>query len=342
MNPIRVAVLGLGAWGECHVQALQSLPQATITAVYDAAPQRTAQIAARYDVPAVENLETLWARDDVDLVIVATPEAHHFEAVTRALETGKHVLVEKPVSASPDQARAMQSAANAAQRFLVPGHILRFDPRYASIKTHIEQGRIGRIVSIFSKRARPQQQLAVHGRAHTAFVLMAHDIDLALWWVGERVTRVRSHALCVSEAQRVTAGEAPDVLWATLEFANGALATLQSSWLLPAAAHIEMADSAEIIGERGMLHAQTNDGGFSWWSDEAQSAGRHSPDLGIHHQFAGRATGALSTQLAYLCDCIAGEKTPAHVSFADAVHGIEIADAIVRSTRQGREISIED
>ena len=340
MNTVNVAVLGLGGWGECHVQAIQSLPQATIAAIYDSDEQRTAHIAARYGVPALRSPEELWASDEVDLVIVATPEAHHFEAVTRALETGKHVFVEKPVSTSPDQARAMSHAAGVAGRLLVPGHILRFDARYASIKTHLEQDRIGRVLSLFSKRARPQEQLAIHGRAPTVFTLMVHDIDLALWWIGERVTRVRGHALRVAASQRVTTGEAPDILWATLEFESGALATLQSSWLLPAAARIEMADSAEIIGERGMLNAQTSDSGFEWWSDEAHSAGRHSPDLGIHSQLAGRATGALFTQLGYLCDCIRERKSPDYVSFEDAVHGVEIAAAIIQSAREEREVSL--
>lgn len=341
MTPIRVAVVGLGSWGECHVQALQALPQAEIVAVYDASPQRTEQIAARYGVPGIENLESLWARDDVDLVGVATPEAHHLDAVLRALHSGKHVLVEKPISTRPEDARAMQRAAHETGRFVVPGHVLRFDARYAEVKRHLDAGDIGRVLSLFSTRARPQSQLAVHGRTHTAFVLMPHDIDLALWWTGSRVQNVRAFARRVSDEARVSAGDAPDVLWANLEFDNGALAVLQSSWLLPGASRVERADVAEVTGERGLLQVQTSESGFAWWSDDPLQAGRHSPDLSLHYPIAGHFCGALREQFAYLCVCIRNQKAPLHLSFDDAVHGVEIAAAIVQSAATGRDVALK-
>jgi predicted dehydrogenase len=220
----------------------------------------------------------------------------------------------------------------------VPGHILRFDVRYAQIKEHLQRGAIGQVVSIFSRRTRPQSQFAHHGANHTAFVTMPHDIDLALWWAGSRVTSVRAHQRFVSKQRRVVQSDAPDLVWATLQFENGIIAVLHASWLSPDAAHIEMADNAEVIGETGLLQAQTADSGFSWWSDEPASAGRHAPDLGIHHRLAGHTGGALRAQLAYLTNCIRSEQAPNYTSFEDAIHGVEIAEAIVRSALSGTDV----
>ena len=197
LTPVRVAVVGLGAWGECHVETLAVLAGAELVAVCDARVERAAEVAVRFGVEAI-SAEDVWARDDIDLVSIATPAPYHLEAVLAALGAGKHVLVEKPVALRADDARQMQSAARANGKLLVPGHILRFDARYAEVKRRLDAGQIGAPLSLFSRRARPQCQLQIHGATHTALVLMAHDIDIALWWSGSRVKSVRAFERFVS------------------------------------------------------------------------------------------------------------------------------------------------
>ena len=339
LTPVRVAVVGLGAWGECHVETLASLPQAELVAVCDARVQHARQVAARWNCAALA-VEELWARDDVDLVSIATPAPQHLEAVLATLGAGKHVLIEKPVALRADDARQMQSAARAHNKLLVPGHILRFDARYAEVKRRLDAGEIGAPLGLFSRRARPQWQLVIHGETHTALVLMAHDIDIALWWSGSRVKSVRAHERFVAPEKRVTPGSAPDLLWANLEFENGLFAALHSSWLLPQAAGIERDDDAEIVGENGVLRLQARDCGVEQWSDAGATKGRTMPDLALHTPLAGQLTGALREQLGYLCNCIARDETPLHVSFDDAIHGLEVAEAIIVSAQTRQEIQL--
>ncbi len=336
---IRVAVIGLGAWGQCHAETYAALPGVEIAALCDADPARLAAIARQHDVSLqFTDCAALWQRDDIDLVSVVTPENLHRQIVVDALRSGKHVLVEKAVATEPADAHAMAAAAHDTGRFLVPGHILRFDSRYAEVKRQLDEGAIGDVVSIFSRRSRPQKQFVHHSANHTAYVQMPHDIDLALWWAGSRVTRVRAVERCLRPELRAVAGTAPDVLWANLEFANGIVAVLHSSWLLPSNAGVDMGDYAEIIGSHGVLKVQTADSGFEMWSDSPASPGRYSPDLGIHHRVAGRVVGALREELGYLCDCIRGHRPPTHTSFADAVHGVEVAHAVVSSATSGQDI----
>ena len=107
---------------------------------------------------------------------------------------------------------------------------------------------------------------------------------------------------------------------------------------MPDAAYVDMADVAEVIGERGVLHVQTGDGGFAWWSSDEKTRGCYSPDLSIHHRVAGRMTGVLREELGYLCDCIQAGRAPEYVSFSDAVHGVEVSCAIVQSAQSGKEV----
>jgi predicted dehydrogenase len=97
-----------------------------------------------------------------------------------------------------------------------------------------------------------------------------------------------------------------------------------------------VADSLEVIGANGILRVESSNGGFEQWSDK----GRESPDLAIHHQFIGQSVGALHNELAYLCDCIRRNQPPDHVPFAAAIHGLEVAEAIVQSAKTGEVVTL--
>jgi predicted dehydrogenase len=331
IEKVRVALVGVGAWGQCHLEAYLSLPQVEVVALCDTRTDHLDSVADQFGIAErYDSADALWQRDDIDLVDVATAEAEHLAPVLGALNSGKHVLVEKPVSASVAEAQSMQQAAQDNNRYLMPGHILRFDPRYAEIRSSIQENRVGEVISIFSKRGRPKSQFKLYGRVHTAYVLMVHDIDLALWYAGSRVRSVRAYERSISGMS------APDLLWACLEFESGAIAVLQSSWLTPDQTHIEMADATEVIGSDGVLRVDTVADGFERWDE----TGRHPAGPHIHHRVAGRVVGALRDELGYLCDCIRNEEPPVYVPFADAIHGLEVIEAVVRSAQTGQDVQL--
>ncbi|WP_010273388.1 Gfo/Idh/MocA family protein [Paenibacillus senegalensis] len=329
MNKVRVAIIGLGSWGECHLQAFQALPYVEVTALCDLRPERVQQLADRYQIAGrYEDYAEVCGLDTVDLVSIATFEKEHLQPALLALNNGKHVLVEKPVTTLASEAKQLAAAAHSAKRHLVPGHLLRFDPKYAEIYEGIQNGTIGPIKSIFLRRARAQSLFATYKRTHTVYELMIHDIDLALWYANSRVRKVRAHGIHMSDPG------CPEILWVQLEFANGALAVLESHWRTPDAAGIAIADSAEVIGEHGVAHMDTREAGVQIWNTD----GRQTPDLAVHREIQGIRFGALREQMNYICQSIALNQPMDYVSFDDAIHGIEIADAIVHSARSQAEI----
>jgi UDP-N-acetylglucosamine 3-dehydrogenase len=331
VKKVRVGVLGLGSWGTCHLEAYASLPQVEVVAACDAREERLRELQGRFQVSdwSVSD-EDLWERDDIDLVSVVTPEESHLRPVLNALESGKHVVVEKPVASKAGEAREMWKTALDNGRYIAPGHLLRFEPRYAQLQHLLKSGEIGNLVSLYLKRGRPRSLFETYQRVHTVFELTVHDIDLAIWYTGSRVKSVKAYE------RSITGARAPDIVWAWLEFESGVLATLQSHWMTPDEAGVEIADSTELTGEKGLANFDTSNTGPQLWS----KAGRLTPELHHHHLVNGRVTGALRETLGYVCDCIAKHEELSYLSFEDAIHGVEVAEAIRESAKTGREIGL--
>ncbi|MEJ7843295.1 MAG: Gfo/Idh/MocA family oxidoreductase [Rubrobacter sp.] len=159
---------------------------------------------------------------------------------------------------------------------------------------------------------------------------MVHDIDLAIWYAGTRVKSVRAYERSISGA------DSPEVLWACLEFENGVLAVLHSNWMTPDEAGVDVADSVELIGERGSASLDTVNAAPQLWT----RSGRRACELGHHVNVDGMVFGALRGLLTYVCDCVSRQETPSRVPLEDAIHGVEVAEAVEQSAKTGREIGM--
>lgn len=331
MNKVKVAVIGLGSWGECHVEAYSSIPQIELVAICDQNEERLNEVGERYQIAGrYTDSDQLMSRDDIDLVSVVTYEENHLESTLQALNSGKHVLVEKPITTKKEEALQMFEAAQKNNRWVLPGHLLRFEPRYAEIFKSIQNGRVGKPQSMYFKRARTKGMFDIYHRSHTAYLSTVHDLDLAIWYTGSRVKTVKAYG------KSVTGHESPDILWACLEFENGTIAFLHSNWMTPDAAGIEMNDSVEVIGENGTGQFENRGSGLEVWD----RSGRQTPDLTIHNLLNGSASGALREQLNYICKSIRDGEKPTYISFEDAIHVVETANAIVESAASGKEIHL--
>jgi predicted dehydrogenase len=190
-SQLRVGLIGCGAFGESHLAAFAAIPYARIAAVTDTAPDRARRAAERYGVPHIaRDFQELVAMPDIDAVSVVTTEDQHLKPVLAALENGKHVFVEKPMAMSVEDAQQMVDAARKSGLNLMPGHLLRFEPRYATVKEKLTAGRLGRILSMYTRRNRPKWQGRIYKRTPLVLETAIHDIDTMLWYMGEKVKSV--------------------------------------------------------------------------------------------------------------------------------------------------------
>lgn len=333
MEKMKAGIIGLGDWGRTHMEALQALPHVEIAAVCDQDEEKLHCIGDQFNVAGrYQTYMELLARENIDLVHVVTFEDQHLDPVLQALRAGKHVLVEKPVSTSREEAELMYLASREYSRLLLPGHLLRFDHQYGAVRQMIEQGEIGSPLSISLKRSRRKSLFATYQRTHTVYELMVHDIDLAIWYAGSRVIAVKAYA------RHAVQSEIPDILWAVLEFDNGAVAVLHSNWRLPDKTGIIIADSVEVIGSNGVVQFETANGGLQLWND----SGRSTPNFSIHNTVLGQTVGALKEQFNYIYNGIRTGSSLDHISFPDAIHGIEVADAIIQAAASGEAVLIKE
>ena len=213
MSALRVGVWGVGAWGEKHARVYATLPGVTLAGVFDRHVERASAAAAKHGGVAFESPEALLAA--CDAVSVAVPTVAHREAVERAVAAGCHVLVEKPMAVTVEEADQMIAAARRAGVILQVGQVERFNPAFLAARPHVR-----RPMFIEAHRLAVFQPRSLD--VDVVFDLMIHDLDLVLWMVDSPATDVRAVGLPVL-SDRV------DIANARVEFETGAVANLTAS-----------------------------------------------------------------------------------------------------------------
>ncbi|HEX3869715.1 MAG TPA: Gfo/Idh/MocA family oxidoreductase [Pirellulales bacterium] len=329
MEPVQIGMVGCGLFGESHLQAYRAVPLASVAAVYDVDQRRAVELAEKFGVPKVcGSLDELCRLPQVQAIDVVTGESAHRQPVVQALAAGKHIFVEKPLASKLEDCSAMIAAAAAADRYLMVGHVLRFETRYAMLKEAIDAGRLGRIASIHARRNRPKAQLARYPHAHPALENAVHDIDFILWCMNEPVRRARGYQRGALDSGHI------DTFWGVLEFENGAIGVVQTIWLLPSESGITLDDSLQAVGTEGVAQLQLVPGGLSFWT----SRGFDLPDVGYDPRVMDSARGALRDELAYFCECVRQGRAPTINTGVEAMRTMRVALALVESAKLDRDV----
>ena len=329
-SKVQIGLIGCGAFGMSHLAALAGIPFVEITAVTDRDLQRARILAGRYGVSRVPaDSAELCSLSDVDAVCVVTTEDQHLEPVLGALENGKHVFVEKPMATRLVDAEKMLAAAQKAGRILMPGHILRFETRYATVKDQLDAGRLGRILSVYTRRNRPRWQGAIYKRTPLVLETAIHDIDAMLWYVGRKVLSVRAYDVGVEPEKGA------DLTWAILRFEGGALGVLETMWLLPDKTPY-LDDFLQVVAVSGVANIDILNSGLTLWRED----GAEIPDVCYEPRLGGKAYGALREELSYFAHCILEGRNPDVVTAQDGVEALRVGLAAVESARRNQEVEI--
>ena len=213
MEKIRTAVIGVGYMGRFHAEKLAASAEAELVAVADADAARAKEIAGALGCAHEIDFRTLLAR--VDAVCVAVPTEKHHAVVRACLEAGVHVLVEKPLSRTLEEADALLELARTKRLVLQVGHLQRFNPAFQALAA---QG--GRPLFIDIERLAPFKARATD--VDVVLDLMIHDLDLVLALAKAPIEQVSASGF------RVLTG-AIDIANARIEFADGCIASVSAS-----------------------------------------------------------------------------------------------------------------
>ncbi|HEV3070677.1 MAG TPA: Gfo/Idh/MocA family oxidoreductase [Solirubrobacteraceae bacterium] len=223
-DEIGTAVVGYGYWGPNLARNVAECPGLQLRAACDPDPRRREAFARRHpEAQALATLEELLADTAIEAVILATPPQTHHPLARTLLEAGRHVLVEKPLARSLQDAHELAGLARECERLLMPGHTFVYSPAVNAVRELIQGGVVGDVHFITSSRMNL-------GKYHAGGVLCdlaPHDLSILLHWLGEPVVAVAASG---SSVLRVGV---PETAFITLAFAGGSTANVQISWLAP-------------------------------------------------------------------------------------------------------------
>jgi predicted dehydrogenase len=213
MEPVRTAVIGVGYLGRFHAQKYAALPESSLIAVVDARPETRDKVAAEVGCRAVADYREILG--DVDAVSIATTTPMHYPIAQECLERGVHVLVEKPITETPEQARELIATAERHGRVLQVGHLERFNSAILAL-----EGTLGTPRFVESHRLAPFKERGTD--VNVVLDLMIHDIDLIQSLVGAPIESIDAVGASVFSSGL-------DIANARIRYANGCVANTTAS-----------------------------------------------------------------------------------------------------------------
>lgn len=211
MDRVRAAVIGAGNMGRHHIRILGSMPDVELVGVVDPDVERARQHVGVATAAVYAALADL---PEIDFAVVATPTQMHVETALTLIDRGTHLMIEKPLAETPEEARRIVDAADEAGVVLAVGHVERFNAAVSVLAGLAEEP-----VMLSFERLSP---FTPRIQESVVFDLMVHDLDLACWIAGAYPSRIEAVGTKVFS-------NSFDVASAVLEFPNGCVASLQTS-----------------------------------------------------------------------------------------------------------------
>ena len=322
---VRWGVIGLGWFGEIHADTLADMPGIELAALCTRRRERLDELADRYKVARrYTDYRELLADPQVDAVSVTTHIDDHVEIALDALAAGKHVLLEKPMAPGVEDCNRIVDAARESKGLFMVGHICRFDSRVVLAKQAIDEGRLGRIISMHARRNLSKAiGREVLDKVSALMGDGIHDADLMLWMAKSKPQSVY--------AQEVHPGQCkhPDAAWAMIRFNNGAVGVVESVWHLPESTPYAIDARMEVIGTEGALYINCAEAGLELHTSD----GVQMPDTMYWPNVFGERLGVLRTELRYFANCVLEGSPPDRVPAEDSRDVVALIAAAVESSQ---------
>lgn len=330
---MNVGVIGLGVMGESHVQAYSRIPGVCVKSVCDCREEKAREVAERYGAKAYTDMNEMLADPSLVAVSVCLPDNLHLDASIMALRAGKHVLVEKPLADTVENGRMIADAAKKADRVFTVGYNLRYDYRYARLKSAVDEGAIGDLIQISCRRNSPitgVERFAGHTDLHIHVTI--HDINMVHWITKANPVKAyaKSRSILLSDLNMA------DCMFALVTYDDGLVVCYESAWNLPANYPGVLDDRIEVIGTKGLITTEPCTKGVQI----TNASGFQTPDTRHRPILGGSISGILKEELSgFLLSILKNE--PPMVTAQEALADLYVAEAIARSIREEREVQVD-
>lgn len=323
---MRVGIVGAGTMGWVHAHSHKEAGH-EVVAIYDLRAEVAEKAARSVGARVAPSFDALLADPAIELIDVCLPTYLHRRHVEAAARAGKHVICEKPIALSLDDARAMIETCRAQGVHFYIAHVLRFFPEYTRAKELIDAGHIGRPGVIRTTRGGifPTGWEDWYARTDLSGSLtvdmIIHDFDWLRWVFGE-VERVYSKTLLGRTPKRL------DYSLVTLRFASGAIAHVEGTW-----SHTGFRYGFEAAGSGGVLSFDSARVAPLVVAQRQQAAG----GAGVAVPESPLAESPYTTEIRHFVRCIERGEKP-QVAAEDAYKALEISLAAMESACTGRPV----
>lgn len=313
---MKICVVGAGRWGTNHIRTLDELGM--LAGVAESSAERREELGREYPRAALFADYREAAEGDFDGFTVATPAETHCAIATYLMGKGRHVLVEKPMALTLEDARAMKRLADDRRVILMVGHVLLFHPAIRTMKDLIEKGKIGRLQYMYSNRLNLG---TVRMEENILWSFAPHDISIFQYFMGDYPREILSRGGVFLQPS------VHDASMTILTYGGNRVGHIFVSWLHPFKEH-----RIVIIGSKGMFSYEDSspdkqilfyEKGIDWVKGEPVSRD------GATEYIPYEAKQPLAEELSYFADCIAGGRRP---DIATAEGGVEVLSILEEAT----------
>lgn len=325
---IQVLILGAGTMGRAHAAAYHSMPEVRLAGIADIQPGKAAEVAEQYATKAFSSYEEAKeALGKIDVVDICLPTPLHKSYVVRAADEGSHVICEKPLARTLEDAVFMKDYCRERNVRLFPAHVLRFFPEYVRAKALLEKGAIGEPAVVRASRGGSYPIGWNHwynnfeASGGVTLDAMIHDLDFLRWCFGdiERVYAKGIHGRVQAQL---------DYALVTLRFRNGVIAHVEGTW-----AHDGFSMSLEMAGTTGVIdYDSKTDSPLSFRSRRTSDS---APGVTVPESPLEKSP--YYRELEHFISCLNSGKE-ALVTDEDGIEAVRIALAALESMKTGQPV----
>jgi UDP-N-acetylglucosamine 3-dehydrogenase len=328
---IKVAVIGVGSMGKNHARVYYELSNVKLVAVSDLDSSNLREISSKFSCKGYRDYKEMLREVDIDAVSIAVPTKLHKELTLNSIAEGKHILVEKPIADTKENALKMIGAAKRKGVVLAIGHVERYNPGVTKLKEIIEEGKLGEITSIMARRVGgfpPQIK-----DANVILDLAVHDIDIINYLLEARPKEVYAKSGDALKSGR------EDHAIINLVYEDVAC-VVQVNWITPVKVRELLVTGTKGYAELNYITQELRvfessyEKSYDSFGDFVVKFGSPKEvEVKVHKK------EPLKAELESFIDCIKNNKEPL-IKGEDALHSLEISNKAIESYKKGTVIKI--
>lgn len=343
MSKINVGIIGAGRFGQLHLKSYNDSGLTNITAICGSGrnPEKTAKTAQQFNAKCYNDYHDFLEDQEVEAVSVCVPAHIQADKAIDAINAGKHVMLEKPIATTLEDAYRIKEAADKSDKVIMVGYVERYNPSLRRVKKLITENHLGELFRISIKRGSRFSMRVPWAWETGMFVhMLGHNIDILRWLLNDEVERVYVES---DSFMHKVKGE-DDNICVLIRFKKGAIAVSEDCWTLPGNFPTEELDMRmDLVGTEGSLVLDNTNQMISMCNTEK---GWYFPGMlrwpGGVEEDSGMESYALKDELTHFIRCINDPSLTPVGSVDDAIINLKVSIACEKSAREGRPINIDE